>query len=65
MENNSKKNKKSLNKDKVEESEFETHNTYYDISGNMNIWRVHETYSGTGNYSLWDDIIKEKSKKPK
>ena len=34
-------------------------NMYFDITGNMAIWRVHETYIGTGNYPQWERIDKE------
>jgi hypothetical protein len=41
-------------------NKFEENNAYYDITGNMNIWRVHETYVGTGNDLVWDEILKTK-----
>jgi hypothetical protein len=44
-------------------NELVLNNTYYDITGNMNIWRVHETYAGTGNDSVWDEILSEKNLK--
>ncbi len=39
--------------------EFEDKNTYYDITGNMNTWRIHETYEGTGNKTIREEILKE------
>ncbi len=39
--------------------EFEDKNTYYDITGNMNIWRIHETYEGTGNKTIREEILNE------
>ena len=40
--------------------ELEDKNTFYDITGNMNIWRVHETYEGSGNIDVRDDILRNK-----
>ena len=29
-------------------------NMFFDITGNMTVWKVHETYIGTGNYPQWE-----------
>ena len=50
----------SENKNKVYYNEQEHNNTVYDITGNMNIWRVHETYEGTGNEYEREKILSQK-----
>ena len=56
-ENQQKNPKKDLNKNELIEN-----NSFYDITGNMSIWRVHETYEGSGNEELWKEIKQNKSK---
>ena len=46
-------NDKSLENQK---NELIKNNSFYDITGNMTIWKVHETYIGTGN-----DLLSEKN----
>jgi len=51
---------KSEIKSRVYYDEPERNNTIYDITGNMNIWRVHETYEGTGNEYEREKILNQK-----
>lgn len=49
-------------KENIYFNEPENNNTVYDISGNMNIWRIHETYEGSGNNNIWEEILNKKNK---
>ena len=45
---------------KTQLNELEENNSFYDITGNMRVWKVHETYEGSGNDSLQNSPKNEK-----
>jgi hypothetical protein len=57
------KNTKESKLKNIRINELEDNNNVYDITGNTNIWRVHETYEGTGNNTLWEEILLKGKKK--
>ena len=49
----------------VHKNELTENNSFYDITGNMSIWRVHETYEGSGNEVYFSSIVANSFKETK